>query len=310
MCCNRIRADDQIGAGRQRGHPSRHQGAQSALGAVAHDRTADGLGDNKTDPRRLSRTRVGLVGVDHDQRGASSGSPGPPEGGREVRARTEPVPRGQHGVGLRRRARSGPWRGGPTGWRDPHGCASAGGSRGSWPDDGCSAGKYACSRGSPLLVRPGWPAECLGGWSAAIGGPRQERRWSHRRSRGVTGMRKRPTGLVKGTRARRAGSNSRRPPGIPAALAPVRPAGGGDTPRCRAQFGRARPIFGRFGCRVAAAVVTVPPRPIPFPQVVDNRVDKACCGRTRGPRARAADQHRPCDRAAQQRPSKGMWTGE
>jgi hypothetical protein len=44
----------------------------------------------------LSRTRVGLVGVDHDQRGAGPGSPGPPERCGEVRARTEPVPRRQH----------------------------------------------------------------------------------------------------------------------------------------------------------------------------------------------------------------------
>jgi hypothetical protein len=41
--------------------------AQPPFGAVAHDRGADGLGDNKTDPRRVTRTRVGLVGVNHDE---------------------------------------------------------------------------------------------------------------------------------------------------------------------------------------------------------------------------------------------------
>jgi len=46
---------------------------------------------------------------------------------------------------LTRRVRCDPWRGVPTGWRGPRGCACEGGSRASWPGDGCSAGTYACS---------------------------------------------------------------------------------------------------------------------------------------------------------------------
>lgn len=65
------------------------------------------------------------------------------------------------------------------------------------------------------------PGGLLSAWAPVR--PQSEARASttggtHRGSRGVTGMRKRPTGLVKGTRARRAGSNQRRPPGIPGAF--------------------------------------------------------------------------------------------
>lgn len=280
MCCNGIRTDHHVCTARQHTNPRGHQRPQASLGPVADHGAAHGFGDNKTDPRRLSRTRVGLVGVDHDQRGASSGSPGPPKGGREVRTRTEPVPRGQHGVGLRRRARCGPWRGVPTRWRDRHESAYADGSRGSWPDDGCSAGKYACSRGSPLLIRPGWPAECMGGWgSAAIGDPR-----------GVPSA----TGTDDPGRHGHAKTADRPVPRYASAVGRVKPApatrhtegccGANIThsepfpPRhaaCGAPISPERANFLPFRLPRCSAVVNVPPRPIPCPQVVDNYVDKA-----------------------------------
>jgi hypothetical protein len=52
-------------------------------------------------------------------------------------------------AGLRQRGCCGPCGDGRTGSRDPHGCASAGGTRAPCDGDGCSAGTYACSRISP-----------------------------------------------------------------------------------------------------------------------------------------------------------------
>jgi hypothetical protein len=46
---------------------------------------------------------------------------------------------------VRPRAASDPWPGDPPEWRARRGCASAGGTRGSSPADGCSAGTCACS---------------------------------------------------------------------------------------------------------------------------------------------------------------------
>ena len=49
-----------------------------------------------------------------------------------------------------RQLRAPPWSGEPRDGTGRRGCACAGGSRGSWPDDGCSAGRCACSLvGSP-----------------------------------------------------------------------------------------------------------------------------------------------------------------
>ena len=55
---------------------------------------------------------------------------------------------------LRQRGGCDPCDGGTTGWSGRRGCASAGGSRGSCADGGCSAGTYACSRDS--LHSRGW----------------------------------------------------------------------------------------------------------------------------------------------------------
>ena len=76
------------------------------------------------------------------------------------------------GSGARREARSlrltvpgGPWSGARRGWSDRRGCASGPGSRGSWPDGGCSAGRSACSRWSLIYgvgrKVPGWSG-CAG----------------------------------------------------------------------------------------------------------------------------------------------------
>ena len=52
---------------------------------------------------------------------------------------------------IRPRGACGPWSDGPRRWSGRPGCACAGGNRASWRDDGCSAGKYACSRLSPVV---------------------------------------------------------------------------------------------------------------------------------------------------------------
>jgi len=50
---------------------------------------------------------------------------------------------------VRQRARRGPCDDGLPGWRGRRGCAYAAGNRGSSHGAGCSAGKSACSRGTP-----------------------------------------------------------------------------------------------------------------------------------------------------------------
>jgi len=54
-------------------------------------------------------------------------------------------------AGIRLRARCVPCRGAQRGSRALLGCACADGSRGSWPDAGCSAGRSAWSRHSPTV---------------------------------------------------------------------------------------------------------------------------------------------------------------
>ena len=55
---------------------------------------------------------------------------------------------GAAGPAVRPRGSCGPCDGARPGSSDPHGCASAGGSRAPCDGGGCSAGTYACSRGS------------------------------------------------------------------------------------------------------------------------------------------------------------------
>ena len=76
----------------------------------------------------------------------------------EVVAAGHAVRGGQHRAGstegvrpVRPRARRGPCGDGRRGSNGRPGSASAAGSRGSWPADGCSAGRCACSLGTPDL---------------------------------------------------------------------------------------------------------------------------------------------------------------
>ena len=116
---------------------------------------------------------------------------------------------------LRRTVRSGPCGGERPGSRDRRGCASAGGSRGSWPGGGCSAGRCACSRG--VSVAAGRPT--VGAWRASgskrwdespVGrhrkpGTDRGRRW---RAASRAGESDRKTGLVHDTGALTDRSNS------------------------------------------------------------------------------------------------------
>ena len=68
-------------------------------------------------------------------------------GGSRGTATARPPP----GLGrIKPTARCGPYGGARRGWRDRRGYASAAGSRGSWRDGGCSAGRCACSRRGSL----------------------------------------------------------------------------------------------------------------------------------------------------------------
>ena len=92
----RVGPDDQVETVRDAGEPVGDQGPQPALGAVADHGTPDGLGHDETDPRRETRTRVGRGGVDHEQPGAGSATPGGAHRRREVRPLTQSVRRRQH----------------------------------------------------------------------------------------------------------------------------------------------------------------------------------------------------------------------
>ncbi len=89
-------------------------------------------------------------------------------GGRRIAAAS--ARRTGHDGCVRRKAQRGPCDGGRPGWRGRRGCACAAGSRGSSRDDGCSAGKYACSRvGSRLKTHPQHMGTLDSGWPAGSG---------------------------------------------------------------------------------------------------------------------------------------------
>ena len=75
---------------------ARDAGAQPALGPVAHDGVADGLGHNKTDARRKIRTRIGPVGMHDDQSPACSAGAGPAHCRGEIGPLTQTVTCRQH----------------------------------------------------------------------------------------------------------------------------------------------------------------------------------------------------------------------
>jgi hypothetical protein len=112
-----------------------------------------------------------------DERGPS-GPSAAAHGSAEVRRPPHAVRGGEHGgserceLRLRPTARYGPWHGGWPGSRARHGSACADGSRGSWHDGGCSAGRCACSLGAPLVVGALQGAASLLGMELS-GSPRQ-----------------------------------------------------------------------------------------------------------------------------------------
>jgi hypothetical protein len=111
---------------------------------------------------------------------------------------------------VRPRAASDPWSAARREWRGRRGYASATGTRGSLPADGCSAGRCACSlEGSRTTVEDGGgddgASRRVPGWtprSAALGGPRA-RREGGRVWTGDGGRRSGPTDIRYGRGNRR-----------------------------------------------------------------------------------------------------------
>ncbi len=137
--------------------PVTHQVAKPALHQIADYGDADGLADDETRTHRGNtlprcvRVRCTATEMDDEERAARPASSA--YRGRKVLAPPQTIVVRQHGMDLLvvRLLR-------PTGGRDPchggtresrgrHGCACAGGSRGSSRDGGCSAGRCACSLG-------------------------------------------------------------------------------------------------------------------------------------------------------------------
>ena len=122
---------------------------------MPHHAAADRLADDQADPAATAASPVGL-GRQQVAPPRCRDAPGAPAGHRrEVGRRTKPVRRGQHAA----RVGSGRQFGAalaPAGLQD--GAAGAGahpqaGSRGSWPDGGCSVGRSACSRSRSITIR-------------------------------------------------------------------------------------------------------------------------------------------------------------
>ena len=131
--------------------------AKTTLHSIADDRVAHCLADHEAHSRSTHGGAHWAVlvrqveQVDHQR--ACSCPPAPACRGAERRGVPQPVGRGQHegwlawlDPAVRRPGSGGPCDGVPRGCCGRRGCACAGGSRAPCDDDGCSAGKYACSR--------------------------------------------------------------------------------------------------------------------------------------------------------------------
>ena len=122
---------------------------KSSLHTVSRGGVADGFPDREPHLRRRPCGVPVHPQVDHEGRrtGASPLTHRAAEaisGGEAVSSGEQRrVPRA---LAVRRPGSCGPCGDGPTGWRDRHGSACAGGSRAPCDGDGCSAGTYACSR--------------------------------------------------------------------------------------------------------------------------------------------------------------------
>ncbi len=196
-------AELELGTGRRRSggkgaydEPGAGREAAEAGSDQVPELTAYAVADHGARRRRARPRSRHAGGVSRRHRPDRSGRPrgarparfGPlppvrPRPARSVAAKSERrrnrAPAGSTPV--RPRAASDPWPGGRPGWRDRRGCASAGGTRGSSPADGCSAGRCACSLvGSRTTVWSGGnvPSGCLsqGGEPtrpASVGRPRR-----------------------------------------------------------------------------------------------------------------------------------------
>jgi hypothetical protein len=142
-----------------------NQVPQSPSHPVPDHGVADGLAHDETHPGRLVSapggrrraclgsagrgSRPGLdLGAVHQRVHHQSGAPGsasPTDHQAEVLAAGEPGGRREHGTRVvRRTVARGPCGAGRPGSRGPRGCACAAGTRGSWRDGGCWAGRCAC----------------------------------------------------------------------------------------------------------------------------------------------------------------------
>lgn len=63
----RLGTDDNVHPGRNSAQESGSARAHTTFDPVSRDRATDGLGHNKTDPRRSNLPRIGLVGMHDDQ---------------------------------------------------------------------------------------------------------------------------------------------------------------------------------------------------------------------------------------------------
>ena len=141
---------------RQPGQTVRHQVPQASLHRGAHDGGTHSPGDDEADPggRQGLHGRISLGREQVHGKERTTGPPPATDRSREVVASAHPVRGGQHARDLRPRARRDPCGDAQREWHGRRGCACAGGTRGSSPDGGCSAGRCACSRGSLLMT--GW----------------------------------------------------------------------------------------------------------------------------------------------------------
>ena len=150
--------------GRRRGHlRARPAGGRAAGGAAGGPlgcaprtlrRPCSRRGPRAAAPARPAADRPGQPSrpAAGGGRSAAGGRPGA-HAGPPRRSRRSGAGGAGARAGARPRARCGPCGGGRRGWRVPHGCACAAGSRGSSHDGGCSAGRCACSRGRLRSVR-------------------------------------------------------------------------------------------------------------------------------------------------------------
>lgn len=134
-------ANDHVGARAHVGKVLRTHGLEAATHRVANDRRSDLLTHDETETRGAF-----LIGRDHVGDRVRTGAPSTPtDDGFVLRAAGQTIRPREHRSGVKPKARCAPWRDERRGCRGRHACACGHGSRASWRDDGCWAGKCACS---------------------------------------------------------------------------------------------------------------------------------------------------------------------